>query len=89
MEHNIFISYAWVDNEVYPGSDQGWVSTFVDSLRKHLAHELGRRDEAEKIWLDYEQMRGNQGVTPTIQARLAASRTLLLILSNGYVASHW
>lgn len=89
MEHNIFISYAWVDNEIYPGADQGWVSTFVDGLRKNLARELGRKDQAERLWLDYEQMRGNDSVTPAILKHLEASRTLLLILSNGYVASPW
>ena len=89
MTHSIFISYAWVDNEVLPGADNGWVSTFVDGLRKCLARELGRRDEAERLWLDYEQMRGNESVTPTILAHLEASRTLVLILSNGYVASDW
>jgi hypothetical protein len=89
MQHNIFISYAWVDNEIYPSTDKGWVSTFVDGLRKHLAREMGRRDESERIWLDYEQMRGNQGVTSTIRAQLESSRTLVLILSNGYLASPW
>ena len=89
MEHNIFISYAWVDNEVLPGADKGWVSTFVDGLRKYLARELGRRDEAERLWLDYEQMRGNDSVTPTIMTHLQTSRTLVLILSNSYLASPW
>ena len=89
MKHSIFISYAWVDNEIYPGADNGWVSTFVDGLRKCLARELGRRDEAEHLWLDYEQMRGNESVTPTILEHLEASRTLVLILSNGYLASPW
>lgn len=89
MEHNIFISYAWVDNEVFPGADKGWVSTFVDGLRKHLAHELGRRDEAERLWLDYEQMRGNASVTPTIRSHVETSRTFVLILSHGYLASPW
>jgi len=89
MEHNIFISYAWVDNEVYPGAENGWVHTFVDGLRKHLARELGRRDEVDRLWLDYEQVRGNQSLTPTIREHLVASRTLVLILSNGYLASPW
>jgi hypothetical protein len=88
-EHNIFISYAWVDNEVYPGGEKGWVSTFVDGLRVHLARELGRRDEADRLWLDYEQMRGNASVTPAIRAHVEASRTLVLFLSNGYLASDW
>ncbi|MFV2044079.1 MAG: toll/interleukin-1 receptor domain-containing protein [Anaerolineales bacterium] len=89
MKHSTFISYAWVDNEIHPGADNGWVSTFVDGLRKCLARELGRRDETERLWLDYEQMRGNESVTPTILAHLKASRTLVLILSNGYVTSPW
>lgn len=89
MGHDIFISYAWVDNEVYPGSEMGWVSTFVDGLRKHLARELGRGDDADRLWLDYEQMRGNEGLTPTIRANLEASRTLVLVLSKGYLASPW
>jgi hypothetical protein len=89
MTHSIFISYAWVDNEVLPGADNGWVSTFVDGLQKHLARELGRRDEAQRLWLDYEQMRGNDSVTSEILANLEASRTLVLILSNGYLASDW
>lgn len=89
MEHNIFISYAWVDDELYPGCEKGWVSTFVDGLRRHLARELGRREEAERLWLDYEQMRGNDSITATIRAQLEASRTLVLILSQGYAASTW
>lgn len=89
MGHDIFISYAWVDNEVYPGSRKGWVSTFVDGLRKHLARELGRSQDADRLWLDYEQMRGNHGLSPTIRANLQASRTLVLILSQGYLASPW
>ena len=89
MQHNIFISYAWVDNEVYPGGEKGWVSTFVDGLRMHLARELGRRDEADRLWLDYEQMRGNASVTPAIRAHVEASRTLVMFLSNGYLASDW
>ena len=89
MQHNVFISYAWVDNEVYPGDENGWVSTFLDGLRKHLARELGRKDEAGRIWLDYEQLRGNEPLTPTIREHLEASRTLVLILSNGYLASPW
>lgn len=89
MEHDIFISYAWVDNEPYTGAEVGWVSTFVDGLRKHLARELGRRDDADRVWLDYEQMRGNQGLSPTIRANLESSRALVVILSTGYLASPW
>ena len=89
MKYSIFISYAWVDNEPFPGADNCWVSTFVDGLQKHLARELGRRDEAQRLWVDYEQMRGNESVTPKILECLEASSTFVLILSAGYVASDW
>jgi hypothetical protein len=89
MKYSIFISYAWVDNEPFPGADNRWVSTFVDGLQKHLARELGRRDEAQRLWVDYEQMRGNESVTPKILECLKASSTFVLILSAGYVASDW
>ena len=89
MKYSIFISYAWVDNEPFPGADNRWVSTFVDGLQKHLARELGRRDEAQRLWVDYEQMRGNESVTPKILECLEASSTFVLILSAGYVASDW
>nr|WP_295392706.1 toll/interleukin-1 receptor domain-containing protein [uncultured Thiodictyon sp.] len=88
--YNAFISYAWVDNEP-TGLDQskGWVSTFVDRLRKHLARELGRKVQGDRVWLDYERLRGSDNVTDAIRAKLAASHLLVPILSTGYRDSPW
>lgn len=86
---NAFISYAWVDNEPFEPGQPGWVGTFVDRLRKHLARELGRRVQGERVWLDYERMRGSDNVNDAIRAKLESSRLLVPILSTGYLASPW
>lgn len=87
--HNAFISYAWVDNQPFVAGRTGWVSTFVDRLRKHLGRELGRKEQGDRVWLDYERLRGSDNVTNEIREKLRASRLLVPIVSNGYLASPW
>ena len=41
------------------------------------------------MWWDEMDLRGNHAVTPEIRATLQQSATLLLVLSPGYLASHW
>ena len=85
--HDIFVSYAHVDDDPVPGIDKGWVNTFVDGLRKYLARELGRPD-AYSLWMDYE-LRGNEPLTAAIRGQLSTAKILLLFLSTGYLASDW
>lgn len=86
-KNDIFISYAHVDNEPFPGADKGWVTTFVNGLKNELGRQLGRTD-AYKLWMDYE-LRGNQPVTADIDNQLNSCATLVLIFSRGYLASSW
>ncbi len=88
-KYNAFISYAWVDNEVPVHRNKGWVSLFVDRLRGHLGRELGRQVEADRIWIDYEQMRGNEPLSDKIRGELTASRLLIPVVSPSYYASPW
>ena len=85
--YDIFVSYAHVNDEPPPFVARGWVSTFVDTMKRYLVEELGRRDYL-RLWMDYE-LRGNQSVTPEIHGALAASRVLVLFLSPGYLKSSW
>ncbi len=95
--HHAFISYAWADDQSFDtaggpdqhGSNRGWVSTFCDRYGKHLGREIGRIPEGERIWLDYEQLRGNDLVTPRISDGLKESALLIPILSNAWFASPW
>jgi hypothetical protein len=98
--HHAFISYAWVDDQPFdadgnradrsaPAGQRGWVSTFHDRLRKHLGRALGRTAEGERIWIDYEALRGTDGVQPTIVRELNASALLIPIVSRSWFASRW
>ncbi len=85
--HDIFVSYAHVDDDPMPGIESGWVSTFVDGLRKNLAREMGRPD-AFSLWMDYE-LRGNEPVRDAIHGQISVAKTMVLFLSKGYLASSW
>ena len=100
--HHAFISYAWADDQPFdakgrsgqsngkdPARRTGWVSTFHDRFRKHLGRAIGRIEEGERIWLDYEKMRGSDAVSPSIAGELKESALLVPILSKSWFASPW
>ena len=85
--YDIFVSYAHVDDLPESVTQEGWVTTLVQGLKKRLAQKLGRND-AFTLWMDHE-LAGNVPITPEIIHTLQHSATLLLILSPGYLASKW
>lgn len=86
-KHDIFVSYAHVDDEPLAGADKGWVTTLINGLKIILGQKLGRSD-AFSLWMDYE-LRGHTALTPNVIEQLEGSATLVLILSPGYLASQW
>ena len=86
-KHDIFVSYAHVDDLPFPGVDKGWVTTLVETLQILLAQKLGRK-EAYSLWMDHQLSR-HTDLTPEILDNLGKTATLLVILSPGYVASEW
>ncbi len=86
-EHDIFVSYAHVNDEAPVGTDTGWVTTFVNGLKRELAQRLGRAD-AYSLWMDHE-LAGNVPVTQEIMANLSQSATLIVVFSQAYAASAW
>lgn len=87
--HHAFVSYAWADNDALTEGEPGWVETFRDRLGKLLRRELTRALRADDIWIDYEQMRGNQEISAAIRAELESSRLLVPILSKAWLDSPW
>ncbi len=83
--HDIFISYAHLDDESPAGRECGWVTTLKNWLSGALARALGRRPD---IWMDYE-LQANAQVTPTLIEKVRNSRALVLVLSPGYQNSEW
>jgi len=86
-KHDIFVSYAHVDDIVIEGAKKGWVTTMIKSLNTQLAQKLGSADTFS-LWMDYE-LRGNSSATRETLEHLTNSATLVLILSPGYLASPW
>ena len=86
-EHDIFVSYAHVDDTTYPGIETGWVAMLIAGLNVKLSQKLGRSD-LFSLWKD-EQLSPNKPLTPEILNALKQSATLVIILSPGYMASPW
>jgi hypothetical protein len=83
---DVFISYAHSDDEILLGAKAGWVTTFVDELKKLLHRKLG--GSGATIWMDH-QLTANEQVTATLMKSVACSRTLVLFMSPGYSMSAW
>ena len=90
--HDVFISYAHVDDlpldPARPGQSAGWVTTLVQHLENFLGQEIGRA-EGFTVWRDKYNLRGNNSLTPEIKAELERTALFIAILSPGYIASAW
>ena len=85
FEHDLFISYAHIDNQaLVPGQD-GWITTFQRSIEIRLAQLLGREP---KIWRDLK-LNGNDFFDEEIVQQLPKVAALITILSPRYVQSEW
>jgi hypothetical protein len=87
-EFDVFVSYAWVDNEAFEPADHGWVDALYHNLYKTLAQKIGRK-EAFAIWRDTQNLRGNQEISRHIPDQVRNSAVFLAILSPGYVSSKY
>jgi hypothetical protein len=85
FKHDVFISYAHVDDEPIAKGEDGWVTTLVSKLRKFLDQYLGQRSS---LWIDQQLARHVQ-ITPEVVSRLESTATLVMILSRAYLKSAW
>ncbi|HAB19454.1 MAG TPA: toll/interleukin-1 receptor domain-containing protein [Verrucomicrobiota bacterium] len=83
---DVFISYARSDDEPPATAEFGWVTTFVGELKKVLRRKLGGK--GAEVWMDH-QLASNEPLTETLLERVRSSRTIVLFLSKGYLASRW
>jgi hypothetical protein len=86
-EHDIFVSYAHVDDQPFAGAEQGWVTTLINGLKILLGKQLGNPN-LFSLWMDYE-LRGNLAVTNYIIEKIENSAILIVILSPAYLMSQW
>jgi TIR domain len=85
--HDIFVSYAHVDDLTDQDGVDGWVTTLIKKLTNRLAQLLGRQDNFS-IWYDHH-LSHHVNITPEIFSTLEKTATLVVVLSPGYLASEW
>lgn len=88
FKHDVFISYAHANNMRLTEKDAGYVTRLYEDLTHFLIGELGRREFFE-IWLDKEELRGNDDFDAKLNASFLDSAVLVCVCSQSYVASAW
>lgn len=88
FEHDVFISYAHANNERLVKDDEGYVTRLYEDLTHFLTAELGRR-EYFSVWLDREELRGNDDFDAKLNASFLNSAVLVCVCSQSYVESAW
>ncbi len=81
VDHDVFISYAHVDNQ------EGWVDAFHQQLELKLSPRVGRMGVV-KIWRD-KTLDGSQLFDEAIRARIERSAVFLALCSPGYFGSDY
>jgi hypothetical protein len=84
-EHNLFISYAHIDDEPLTPGEKGWVTRFHATLKAILSMRMGRE---AAIWRD-EKLQGNDVFSDEIVARFKQSAVLVSIVTSRYLNSDW
>jgi hypothetical protein len=85
FEHNLFISYAHIDDQPLVPGDKGWITRFHATLKAILGMRLGRE---ATIWRD-EKLQGNDVFSDEIVARFKQSAALVSIVTTRYLNSEW
>lgn len=85
FEHDVFISYAHIDDTPLMDEEIGWVTKFHKSLDALIKQILG---EEPKIWRD-PKLQGNDYFSDTLVDALPKTAALVSIISPRYVKSEW
>lgn len=85
MTHDVFVSYAHRDDQPPEGARYGWVTTFVEGLKKRLGQQLGKDPD---VWMDHLLLENSQ-VDATLREKIRSSRTIVVFMSPSYLNSGW
>lgn len=85
FEHDLFISYANLDNKSSHSLSNGWIEALHNRLNDRLGDLLGRQPN---IWRDLK-LRGNDEFSEEILRILSQSAIFVSIISPRYIKSEW
>lgn len=89
FKHDIFISYARVDNATADSDpERGWVTQFHRHLEVEVSKKVGRLDTV-KIWRDTREIQGNKLFDRTIQEAVQDAAVFVALTSHGYLQSEY
>jgi hypothetical protein len=83
FDHDIFISYTYLDNQTISQEQKGRIAHFHKALEIQLGQLLG---ETPQIWRDPKRQSGDT-LSPEALERLTKTALLLPVLSPGYLRS--
>src|SRR4051794_39522259 len=86
FEEDVFISYATIDDDRFPGENAGWVAQLHEDLTRRVKVRLGA--DNVQLWRDLE-IRSNEDFTKKIMGRLAKTAALLSVLSPSFLNREW
>jgi hypothetical protein len=85
FEHDVFISYAHIDNQPLIEGQKGWIDEFHHALETRLDQLLGEKCD---VWRD-KKLGGNDVFDEAIVNKLSKTALLVSILSPRYLKSDW
>ena len=88
FEYDIFISYAHMDNETFPGQTDGWILQFFQNLNLMLAKRFGRMNMI-KIWWDNKKLDGSVLFDESIEDGIKKSAIMICLNSPCYEESDY
>lgn len=86
VKKQVFVSYAHADDEPFDEGAPGWVSFFVDKLKRAVARHPGGA-EAD-FWMDH-RLEPQRRVDDELKGRLRGSVVILSLISPRYIESEW
>ena len=84
--HDVFISYAHVDNEALLEDQDGWIAVLHRVLEKRLSQLLGR---VANVWWDRRRLNGNVYFDDTIATACENTTVMVSVISPRYLKSDY
>lgn len=85
-KHDLFISYAHLDNIEVFEQEHGWIEQFYKHLRVLLGQYIGRLDAVD-IWWDNKKLDGSILFNQSIADGIKQSAAMITLLSPAYLES--
>lgn len=82
----VFVSYAHADDEPIDEGELGWVSFFVDKLKRTVAYQPS--GASIEFWMDH-RLEPQRSVNDELRKRICDSALILSIISPRYLESKW